>query len=170
MHSQIRSVADIYAFNSMALGPVLSDLSDEEAGRQAHGGEGSSITFLVGHLLSSRVSLLKRLGETTENPFVGLFGNDCSAQDASAYPAIAELAASWEEVATRFGALLESLTEEQILEPVKGYPIPDQTNRGALMFMAWHESYHVGQIGMLRTGAGKQALRNKLIEVMSKKG
>ena len=167
MHPQIKSVADMYAFASMALGPVVSDLSDEEAGRRSRNGEGNSITFLVGHLLSSRLGLLKRFGETTENPFAELFGGDASAQDASAYPPIRELAASWREVAVRFQATLESLTEEQLSEPAEGYPVPDQTARGGLMFMAWHEAYHVGQIGMLRTELGKPSLQARLREAMT---
>lgn len=170
MHPEIKSVADIYAFNSLALGPVLSDLSDEEAGKQVRQGEGSSITFLVGHLLSSRTGLLKRFQETTENPFAELFGGNSTAQEASAYPSIGELATAWGEVAGRLQSTLESLTEEQILAPAEGFPIADQTARGALMFMAWHESYHVGQIGMMRTELGKPSLQARLYEAMQKKG
>lgn len=165
MHPQIKSVADIYAFNSTNLVHVLSDLTDEEAGFRTRDGEGNSISFLVGHLVSSRVSLLKRLGETDENPWVELYGSKARAQEGSAYPPIAEMAATWKAVAKRFEALLEGLTEEQILAPVAGYPVPDQTERGALMFMAWHESYHVGQIGMLRKEVGKQAFRERLMEL-----
>ena len=98
MNPQLKSVGDIYAFNSLALPPALSDLSDEEAGRRCRNGEGNSITFLVGHLLASRVGLLKRLGEATENPFADLFGGSTAAQDASA---------SW-EAAVACGPMPES--------------------------------------------------------------
>ena len=41
--------------------------------------------------------------------------------------------------------------------------MPDQTVRGALMFRAWHESYHVGQIGLILTELGYPALRERLL-------
>lgn len=170
MNPQLESVAGIYAFNSMVMGPVLSDLSDEEAGRRCRNGEGNSIAFLVGHLLSSRIGLLKRFGETTENPFGELFGGNKPAQDATAYPSIRELASSWEEVAGRLRTTLESLTEEQLLEPAEGLPIPDRTARGASTLIAWHESYHLGQIGMMRTDMGKPSLQDRLYEAMGRDG
>ena len=170
MNPQIKSVADIYAFNSTTLVPVISDLSEEDAGRQFRGGEGSSITFLVGHLLSSRIGLLKRFGETEENPYSDLFGGSASAQAASTYPSIRELASSWDEIAQRLETLLASLTDEQLTEPVEGYPVSDQTARGVLMFMAWHEAYHVGQIGMMRTEMGKSSFQARLYEARKKVG
>ena len=167
MNPQLKSVADIYSFNSLAMRPALSDLSDEEAGRRCRDGEGNSITFLVGHLLASRVGLLKRFGETTENPFGNLFGGSTAAQDAAAYPSISELASAWDDVADRLQATLESLTEEQLREVAEGLPVPDQTARGATMFMAWHESYHLGQIGMLRVEMEKPSVQARLYEAMN---
>ena len=83
---------------------------------------------------------------------------------------MSELASSWDDVAGRLQATLESLTEEQLLEAAEGFPIPDQTARGASMFMAWHESYHLGQIGMLRIEMGKPSLQARLYEAMNEDG
>ena len=170
MNPQLKSVADIYAFNTMALRPALSDLSNEEAGRRCRNGQGNSITFLVGHLLASRLGLLKRLNATTENPFSDLFGGNAAAQDAAAYPSISVLASSWDDVASRLQAALESLTEAQLLEAAEGFPVSDRTARGAAMFMAWHESYHLGQIGMLRTEMGKPSVQARRHAALSEGG
>ena len=45
--------------------------------------------------------------------------------------------------------------------------MPDQTARGALMFLAWHESYHVGQMGLMRTEMGYPSVQARLYEVLS---
>lgn len=167
MNPQIKSVADIYAFDTLSIRLSLGDLSDDDAGRRWRDGEGSSIHFLLGHLLSSRVGLLKRFGETEENPYAELFGGNAGARDAAAYPTLAELASGWDNVAGRLESTLESLTEDQITAAAEGFPIPDQTARGALMFLAWHESYHVGQIGLMRTEMGYPSIQARLYETLA---
>ena len=164
MHAQIRSIADIYRFNTMTVRVVSRDMSSEQAGHRWRQGEGSSIAFLLGHLLASRYSVLQRLGAADDNPHAELFGNFASARDLSEYPSLDELAAEWDTVADRLDAALAAVDEEALDEPATGYPVEDQTVRGALMFMAWHESYHIGQIGLMRTELELPSVRTALIE------
>lgn len=168
MNPQIRSVADIYRFDTQMVGLVLKNLSDEHAGRRWKNGEGSSITFLTGHMLSSRVGLLKRFGETEDNPFAESFGGQVDSKDASEYPPIADLSKSWDEVGARLDATLEGLSDDDLEAPAEGLPIEDQTARGALMFLAWHESYHVGQVGLMLTEMGLPSVQATLYEAMQK--
>jgi uncharacterized damage-inducible protein DinB len=166
MNPQIRSVADMYAFNTLTLRVGLGDVSDDLANRRWRSGDGSSIGFLVGHLLSSRYGLLKRFGETAENPYAELFGASAQPRDEAEYPPVAELAAAWDEVASRLERTIGNLSDEDIEAPAEGFPVADQTVRGALMFMAWHESYHVGQIGLMRTEMGLPSVQARLYESM----
>ncbi|MEM8932763.1 MAG: DinB family protein [Acidobacteriota bacterium] len=159
MLAQIRSIADIYRFNTMTLRAVSRDLSDEQTGRRWRQGEGSSIAFLLGHLLASRYSVLQRLGAADENPHAELFGNFASARDLADYPPFAELVAEWDTVAERLEVALAQLDDATLEAPASGYPVADQTTRGALMFMAWHESYHIGQIGLMRTEMSLPSVR-----------
>lgn len=168
MNHHIKSVADIYAFNTVSLRVSLGDLSAEDAGRRWRDGGGSSIIFLLGHLLSSRVGLLKRFGETEDNPYAELFGGNAGARDASDYPGLDELARGWDDVAARLESTLAGLSEEQVMADAEGFPIADQTARGALMFLAWHESYHVGQIGLMRTEMGYPSVQARIYESMKK--
>jgi len=166
MNHHIKSVADIYAFNTLSVGVSVGDLSHDDAGRRWREGEGSSILFLLGHLLSSRVGLLKRFGETEENPYAELFGGNAEPRDAADYPPLEELASGWDDVAARLESTLAGLSEDQVLASAEGFPIPDQTARGALMFLAWHESYHVGQLGLMRTEMGYPSVQARLYEAM----
>ncbi len=168
MHDHIKSVADIYDFNTRIVAASLGDLSNDDAGRRWREGEGSSISFLLGHLLSSRVGMLKRFGETEDNPYAELFGGSAEPQDVDAYPTITELANGWDEVAARLSSTLAGLSEDQILASAEGFPVSDQTARGALMFMSWHESYHVGQIGLIRTEMGYPSMQASLYKTMGK--
>lgn len=166
MNQHIRSVADIYAFNTLSVRASIRDLPPDDAGKRWRQGEGSSILFLLGHLLSSRVGLLIRFGAAEENPYAELFGANAGAQDADAYPAITELAGDWDKVADRFESMLDGLTEDQVLAGAEGFPIPDQTARGALMFLAWHESYHVGQLGLMLTEMGHPSVQQRVHEAL----
>ena len=163
MSDLIVPVITQFRFNSSMLSIGLSDLTDDDAGWRLKGGDGSSISFLTGHITSSRYGLLKALGVAEENPNAELFGADVGSKEASAYPPIAELRASWDEVAGKLDSALAALTDEQVLavDP-GGFPTPDQTLRGRLSFMAWHESYHIGQIGILRTERGYPSMRKML--------
>lgn len=166
MNEHTKSLADMYAFNSTMIRVGLTDMKNEDATYRGRSSKGSSISFLVGHLLSSRVGLLKRFGVDIENPYAELFGGSASAADGSDYPDISELAADWARLSEQFEAVLADLTDDQVLAPAEGFPTPDQTARGALMFMAWHESYHAGQIGMIRTERGYTSLQSRLYEEM----
>ena len=163
MSELILPATTLFRFNTGLLSLGLADLDSEDAVRRWKSGDGSSIAYVTGHITSSRYGLLKLLGAATENPHKDLFGADVGSKDGSAYPPIAELKRRWEEVGETLHAALDALTDEQALAPDDGgFPTPDQTLRGRLAFTAWHESYHIGQIGILRTEMGYSSLRQRL--------
>lgn len=166
MTELILPAATLFRFNSEMLSVGLSGLSQEHAVRRIKDGEGSSIAYLVGHVTSSRYDLLKSLGADAGNPFADLYGAGVGSKDGAAYPPIAELRAKWDEVAAELDRALDAVTDEAARAPDDGgFPIADQTLRGRLTFVAWHESYHVGQVGILRTEMGYPSLRQMLYTV-----
>ncbi len=155
MSDLLKPVIEQFKFKSMIVSLATSDMSNEHAGHRARDGQGSSVSFLLGHLLSSRYGVLKMLGVGDENPFAEQFGRGAQPRDVSEYPDISEFKSQWDALTNSFHATLEGASEEQLLaSPPDGFPIHDQTMRGAISFLCWHESYHVGQIGMLRTEQG----------------
>jgi uncharacterized damage-inducible protein DinB len=166
MNDHTKSVTDIFEFNSTMVRVGLEDLTNEHATHQVRAGEGSSISYLVGHMLASRIGALKMLGVETENPYSELFGGAVPARDGSDYPDVSELVGQWNQVSESFAAALADLGADDVLAPCEGFPIPDQTVRGALMFWAWHESYHLGQLGIMRTELGYPSLQSRLYAEM----
>lgn len=164
MSDLIIPAVTLFRFNSEILSVGLADLSQEHAVKRMKKGSGSSIAFLTGHVASSRYGLLKTFGAASENPYAELFGSEVGSKDGSTYPAISELKAGWDEAAEKLHAALDALTDEDVLAAHSGFPIPDQTVRGRLAFMSWHESYHIGQIGILRTEMGYPSMRKALYE------
>lgn len=161
MNDLIRTVADTFAFNSDMVSLALGDLPNDAAIRRSQEGRGNSITFLVGHIASSRYGVLKMLGVAHANPFAELFGAGVGSQSGHAYPTVGEMSERWSVLASTFQSALESLEEDRLLSAsTTSYPTPDKTVRGALAFICWHECYHLGQIGMIRTGQGYQSMRS----------
>jgi hypothetical protein len=134
MSELILPAATLFRFNSGMLSLVLEDLSQEDAVRRWKNGEGSSISYLTGHLMSSRIGLLKTLGAESENPYKELFGAGAGSRDGAAYPPVSQLKTEWDVLAETFHAALE----------------------------AWHESYHIGQVGIMRTEMGYTSMRQVL--------
>ncbi len=168
MHAQLRPIADQFKFNAMIVDLALGDLKNADAVRRMRKGEGSSISYMAGHLASSRYGILKMLGATDRNPYADLFGGKNGAKDGSHYPDVAELRAGWREVVKAFEQALERATESQLLGPAPdGFPIEDQTVRGAIGFLLWHECYHAGQIGMIRTELGYSSTQQLTYEAMA---
>ena len=167
MTESLRGIADIFAFNTTLVRLGITDLSNGHAVHRMRQGEGSSISFLVGHLASSRYGALRLLGVTEENPFEERWGNQQGARDGSDYPDISELVKKWDELAVVFEQALEELSEEQLAasSPTE-FPVSDKSVRGALGFLAWHESTHVGQIGLMRTELGYKALQFRFYDHM----
>ena len=158
MSDHTKSVEDIFEFNSRMVRLGLDDLASDDASHRMRGGEGSSISFLAEHMLASRLSVLELLGRD-----VGHDGGATSlVAEGSGHADIAELRRVWNEVSEKLDSALRGLRHADVIAPHEGLPVPDQTVRGALMFRAWHESYHVGQLGLIRTELGYPALRTRL--------
>jgi uncharacterized damage-inducible protein DinB len=170
MSDLIKGIADVLNFNTTLVQVGISDLTNEHANHRMRGGEGSSITFIVGHLASTRCGMLKALGATDQNPFAEKWGAGNEVGDASDYPDISELASDWDELGVMLADALAGITDEQALAAWPNQlPVSDPSRRGALGFFSWHESYHTGQIGLIRTELGYKALRFRLVEHMEAK-
>ena len=120
---------------------------------------GNCINWIGGHLVATRCGLLELLGE----------GPVWNAQQRERYrrgaPPITsdDEATPWEEIAASFdtsqGRLrvaLNSLTLEQLLSPLAEDKNPFNVESLAEMIgtLAFHEAYHVGQLGLLRRLVG----------------
>ena len=163
MSEPLKPIRETYRFNSELVSLALDDLDPEDAVRRWKSGEGSSIAYLVGHLSSSRYGVLRTLGAASENPYKELYGAGVGSSDGSAYPPLPQIADAWRETAQRLHAALDAVTDEQALQSSDdSYPTADRTLRGQLAFIAWHETYHVGQIGILRSEMGYTSLRQRL--------
>jgi len=146
----------VHAFNRNAamLSKSLDGLSPEEWTRRPCP-TSNPVLWITGHLVWARSRALAILGEEWSRPWLPLFARGASLADDAGYPSHEEVLAGWHEVSGRLTAALESAPVDRLTAaaPEKS-PSFDGTIAGYVAFMAFHETYHVGQAAYLRCWMG----------------
>lgn len=140
----------------------IAGLSHEDSLVGPEGG-GNCANWVVGHLVSSRNDALALLGAAPLYP-PARFDRYRQGQ-----PPLTETgeALSFDELNEKFVALqgplvnaLKNATEEVLTRPVPNSPTgnPHETVGSMATAIAFHEAYHLGQLGLLRRTLGKDRL------------
>ncbi len=161
-------IAESLKFTDFIVPLVLHDLPDDVARRRARGDDGPSIAWIIGHLCHYRLEMMKLLGHDPPNPYADLFGTS-GASDGSGYPSIEELKRGWTETSTQIHRALESASDSDLLRSLGGPDTPHGEKKvlDTMVFYMWHESYHMGQLGMLRVQFGLTPTATLAVEAAS---
>jgi uncharacterized damage-inducible protein DinB len=90
-------------------------------------------------------------------PWVSHFGRGAKKENTGQYPSPQEMLAAFEEVSAALTAGLENASAEAMAAAAPPKTPPnDGTIGGILDFMAFHETYHVGQVAFLRCWLGHE--------------
>ena len=136
----------------------LEGISDEEALLHPTPG-GNSANWVLGHVVATRSGLLKNLGEqpllddeTREQYRRGSDGNVPNPLP------LAKLFDAFDRSQSLLVSKLKSIPEAKLAEksPFSSPAGPDASLAEALAAMVFHESYHSGQLGLLRRVCGKK--------------
>lgn len=158
MHPTVRPLAAMFSLNQRLLLNSLDGMSDEAARRRV--GQGNSAAFIAVHLVDARLYLLKGLGGDMAHPFGDRLQAVKTIDDMTWYPTLEEIRAAWQAVSARLDARLAELTDEELsTESPTRFPIADRTRLGTITFLAQHDSYHIGQVSLLRRTAGLPAMQ-----------
>ena len=118
------------------------------------------LAFVAAHVVESRHYLARALGLDAPDPFGGRLDGARGIDDVAACPTLAESRAAWEALAPRLEARLAALTAAALDDaPPARFPVDDPTMLGALSFLLQHESYHLGQMALLRKHATGRAMK-----------
>ncbi|MES2521768.1 MAG: DinB family protein [Gemmatimonadota bacterium] len=150
----MQALLSIFRTTDHILSLSLADLTEEQARHRSRGDAGPSITWTVGHMLNQRHQVLAFLGDQPESPWEASFG-DVAATDGAGYPTLATMRAEWQQMHDEIERAFASLTPEMLDRPADSRGVHGESSiRDKVSFIAWHEGYHVGVIGAIRTAAG----------------
>jgi len=154
MDTDFANVSGMFKANTDIVNKAISEVSPEHWFLRP-GSDSNHLMWVLGHVVWSRGNVLKSLNEPWNIPSPTLFerGADLATQDE--YPTVAEIRQAWDEVSAKLSGILAQVSAEKLsrLAP-KGPPSFDGKVSGLVAFLAFHETYHVGQISYLRKWLG----------------
>ena len=119
------------------------------------GDESNHLMWVAGHLVVHRAAALKYLGGDWDASWSSLFKRGEKLTVDEKYPSIEEIRNAWEIVSKKLFASLSNPPAERLSQPApQGPPSFDGRISGQVAFLAFHETYHVGQVSYLRKWLG----------------
>jgi uncharacterized damage-inducible protein DinB len=159
MDTRVAPLAEILRLNTLLFRNCLDHLTDEQAARRPSAGTNNA-AFVAAHLTTSRFYLLKVLGVTEPDPLGTYFDGRKSIDEVETLPSLTEIHAAWTHAAHLLRDRLAAMSAAELDGPSTArFPLADGTVLGTLTFLVQHDSYHVGQLSLLRKYSGLPAMR-----------
>ena len=158
MIPDLKPVHQILSLNTRLLHNCLEGADDALATRRVTP-DSNSLAFLAAHLAESRHYACMMAGRPLPNPLEGRLKGK-TLDDVGPLPSLAEITAAWDAVSAHMLAVLEELGEDDMKrEATRRLPGSDGTVASVLPFLAQHDSYHIGQMAILRRQLGLGAMK-----------
>ena len=158
MDRRLPALHEIVKLNTRLFFNALEGVDDELANRRVLD-EVNPIIFIACHLMEARFAIARTVGSEAVAPYRELLDVD-DISEIQEYPPLEGVRRAWAEVSESLEMLLPAATEETLAgPPTYPYPVDDPTALGGIAFLLQHESYHIGQLGLLRRGLGLPAMK-----------
>jgi uncharacterized damage-inducible protein DinB len=116
--------------------------------------------FIAAHVADSRYFLLKVLGAEQPSPMHPYIGSANNLDDVEKWPTLEETQSAWTQAGHALRKRLASMSAADLDcacdPPFLGAGV---SRLSGLSFLAQHESYHIGQLSLLRTYVGLPAMK-----------
>jgi hypothetical protein len=155
MLEELVATAQSFALGDLFLGSLVGDFT--EADWQVRDPAGHGPRWIVGHLAATRLRAMVLAGLPEQAPeWAPWFKMGTSPAEVPADLDPRLLVASFHASQEALAAHWDAVGATDLARPL-GRTLPGgaDTVGGALRFLAWHEAYHLGQLGLLRRLAGK---------------
>jgi len=143
---------------------VTKDITDAEASKSISSPM-NNFKWLAGHMLSAQNHFANLGGVAITVPWQDHFPGGPGAPKSTEHspmPSLQQIIAKWNELHPQIRKGLENLPEEALAQPVQfQHPIFqfDNTLGGLWAFLNHHQAYTIGQLGVLRRGHNKEAMK-----------
>ena len=155
MITELLATAEGFAVGDRFLDGLVGDFT--EVDWQVTDPAGHSPRWILGHLATTRFRVLELVGLAAAKPdWAAAFGMGTTAAGMPGDLDPKAVIQAFHEAQQALVGRWEALTGADLAKPI-GRTLPNGSDNvgGALRFLAWHEAYHLGQLGLLRRLAGK---------------
>jgi uncharacterized damage-inducible protein DinB len=158
----VRPLAQTLELNTRLLLNALDGVDDKAAKRRPDE-RTNHILFLACHLVDSRHYLARSLGLACGSPFGGALQAAKGIDDVKEFPSLEEVRKAWKEIGEKLSRHLAELDAPDLEKPAPfAFPIEGgESFLGCLAFLVQHDSYHLGQVALLRRYLGLEAMSYK---------
>jgi uncharacterized damage-inducible protein DinB len=120
----------------------------------------SSFLFVACHLLDARAYLVSLAGGAADHPIIRELRGVERVEDLAHPPSLDTLRSVWEELSRELLVTLPLMSPSGLdRESSDRMPVKDHSVLGTLTFLLQHESYHLGQMAMLKKELTGSAMR-----------
>lgn len=159
MHTALAPLHAIFVMNTRLFAFCLEEMTDEIA-RSRVSPNTNHAYFLACHLVDARYFLGRMLGYTRSSPLADALESAQSIDDLAEPPPLSELLDVWQVLSDELGQHLTTLSDDALTAKApQDFPLPDNRMLGAIAFLLQHESFHLGQMALLRKAAGLSPMR-----------
>lgn len=152
--TRIAVAAHSFNQNASFLKQAIDGLADDEWLRRPNE-HSNHMLWIVGHIAWARTMLLTRLQAPWTTPWMALYARGAQCVDSPECPGPTAALDAWGETCTRLNAAMDAASDDLLDTPAtQGPPSQDGKLSGIVHFLAFHETYHVGQTAYLRAWLG----------------
>jgi uncharacterized damage-inducible protein DinB len=161
MDPRLAPLAGLLDLNTRLLKNCLEGVDDALARRRPTP-DTNHLAFLTAHLADARHFLAIALGLPLDNPLAQQLEYGKTLDEIGELPPLAALLSAWEAVSAHLAREMSTVAATKLDAPSGlRFPVADQTVLGAVSFLVQHDSYHVGQMALLRRELGLKAMSYK---------
>jgi hypothetical protein len=137
---------------------ALEGVTEEQA-MQRISTHNNPLNWLATHTVWARYNTAALMGKPGNNPYTGLFENFKPFETTMKFDSLEKIKEEWRKASALIREGLAAVTEEHLdsAAPFKN-PTGDATIGGTIAFLAQHESYDIGQMGLLKKYFTKQGM------------
>jgi uncharacterized damage-inducible protein DinB len=157
MDARVVALAEVLRLNTKLFRNCLDGLTDEQAAVRPSPGTNSA-AFIAAHVADSRYFILKVIGDARPSPLGPYLKGAKGIDDVKQCPPLAETLAAWTAASHAIRDRLAALTADELDASLTTRLPAVQTVLGVLAFLVQHDSYHIGQLSLLRKYVGLPAM------------
>ncbi len=159
MDSRVIPLAEILRMNTRLFRNCLDGMSEAQAMARPTTYTNSA-GYVASHVTNSRYYLLSVLGLPTTNPLAELTGKATRIEDIDVPPSLAVIRDAWTTASHLLRDRLDAVTAAELEAQIETrLPLPDKSVLNITTFLSQHDSFHIGQLALLRKYVGLPAMR-----------
>lgn len=154
METGFENIAGMFKANTEFVNKVIADVSAEDWFRKP-GDDSNHLLWLFGHLIVHRGHTVKLLGRQWGTAWSPLFERGAQRVADDEYPSLDEMKTVWQQVSADLTTALANPPADLLANAAPaGLPSFDGKASGTVAVLAFHDSYHAGQVSYLRKWLG----------------